>query len=1548
MVLTYGDVAEMLGVRRRRARVGRVMSHTAATSPGGGSSGRVAAARGAGGRGARATTARARADPAGRRRPVGCAGRVDHGQGPLGRARRAGRAAVGDAWWDDDVLSLRRAPASSSTRPSLDDGQQAALAHRGPVLRVLGAPGTGKTTTAVEVVVDRVRAAARRPTSACCSTSTRVAAARAARAGDRAAGPHLDRAAGPHPPGVRVRHPAPGGGPARRPAAAAAQRPRAGRHPARAAGRARGGRGARPPPGPSTCSLALATRGFRAELRDLLMRAVERGIEADDLARPGGASTAGPSGSPPRRCSREYDEVTALSRARGLRPGLDPRRRGRPARGRPRGARPGARRAAARRRRRRPGAHLGGGPAAAGGPRPRRRRPGARSATPTRRSRPSAAPTRALFGAPPGRTRPRRGARRLAPLRMAYRQPDRCGSVSQPDHTGGSVRSGAAGQRDAEPPSAHGGEVECAPAALAGRQEAALRRGRLRAAHLLDGVPWSRDGGRRARQGPHQRRCAGCCWPPACRCGAATRAPGARRGGGPSVARPAGVRPRRRRRRPDPLDPETAVDVLASPVGGADAVALRRLRRRCGASELDGGGGRPSDELLAEALLQPGPLGRGRARGARRPAGSHRALAAGVEAARRRARADGVRAGRRGDRRDGAVGDLGGQRAGRPVARGRARRRARRRPRRPRPRRRGRRCSTPPPASSTGCRSRAGRLPRPRARPGRRPATRWSRGRPAATTVSRCSTPQGAAGLEWDFVVVAGVQEGVWPDLRLRGSLLGSERAGRRASTGGGDRPCGPRRPPCRTTRPGCSTSRSPGPAGGCWSPRCAARTSSRRSPRRRRPARGATPRDEQRAFTEVARPLTLPALVAELRRAVVDPRPGRRARRRPPRRWRRAGRASGCPAPTRRQWWALRDAHRRPAAARPSGAGAVSPSKVESFGAAGCAGCCRRRWRRAAPIGAADVGTLVHDIAARARRRRRRRPCAAEVERALGPARACRPAGCRRPRAATEATAMVTGSPRYFGEADAAGLAAGRRRARLRVELGRARARAAGSTGSSATPTARLRVVDLKTGASKPTADEVRRHGQLGAYQLAVERGRLRRARQPVGGAALLQVGKAAGGQERRCSCSRRSTDDDDPGWAGELVAGDGRGHGRRARSAATVRLGVHQFCPAADELPGPARGRGIDADDPMPLLRPAETRRGARAARTPTAEQARSSRRRCGPLLVVAGAGSGKTETMAARVVWLVANGLVEPDQVLGLTFTRKAAGELAERIAGGCAGCAHVGLWTPAVERGRRRGARRHARPSRPTTPTPAGWSREHGLRLGVEPESRLLSEAAALAVRRRGGRPLRRADGRRRLGRVHGHRGGARPGRRAGRAPARARTTSSASSTRSRRACSRCPGRRAAARDLPKEVKDALTALRARRAVLPLVRAYLDLKRSRDAIDFADQMALAARLARRSPRSARRSGPASAPCCSTSTRTPATPSWCCSSALYVAPGSPVPVTAVGDPHQSIYGWRGASATTLTRFPASSPTAGAAPTCCRSSTSWRNDDAILRSPT
>jgi DNA helicase-2/ATP-dependent DNA helicase PcrA len=67
----------------------------------------------------------------------------------------------------------------------------------------------------------------------------------------------------------------------------------------------------------------------------------------------------------------------------------------------------------------------------------------------------------------------------------------------------------------------------------------------------------------------------------------------------------------------------------------------------------------------------------------------------------------------------------------------------------------------------------------------------------------------------------------------------------------------------------------------------------------------------------------------------------------------------------------------------------------------------------------------------------------------------------------------------------------------------------------------------------------------------------------------------------------------------------------------------------------------------------------------RMPTPEQALIISAPLEPAVVIAGAGSGKTETMSARVLYLVANGLVRPDEILGLTFTRKAAGELGIRV-------------------------------------------------------------------------------------------------------------------------------------------------------------------------------------------------------------------------------------------------------------------------------------------
>ena len=120
--------------------------------------------------------------------------------------------------------------------------------------------------------------------------------------------------------------------------------------------------------------------------------------------------------------------------------------------------------------------------------------------------------------------------------------------------------------------------------------------------------------------------------------------------------------------------------------------------------------------------------------------------------------------------------------------------------------------------------------------------------------------------------------------------------------------------------------------------------------------------------------------------------------------------------------------------------------------------------------------------------------------------------------------------------------------------------------------------------------------------------------------------------------------------------------------------------------------------------------------------------------PAVVVAGAGSGKTTLMAARVVYLVVTGQVTPDQVLGLTFTTKAAGELRGRIreALAAAGLAQGGRPRPARTARRRCSSRR----SRRTTPTPPRLLTEHGLRIGHEPDTRVIADAVALPARRRG--------------------------------------------------------------------------------------------------------------------------------------------------------------------------------------------------------------------
>ncbi|WP_029115414.1 ATP-dependent DNA helicase [Mycobacterium sp. URHB0044] len=121
------------------------------------------------------------------------------------------------------------------------------------------------------------------------------------------------------------------------------------------------------------------------------------------------------------------------------------------------------------------------------------------------------------------------------------------------------------------------------------------------------------------------------------------------------------------------------------------------------------------------------------------------------------------------------------------------------------------------------------------------------------------------------------------------------------------------------------------------------------------------------------------------------------------------------------------------------------------------------------------------------------------------------------------------------------------------------------------------------------------------------------------------------------------------------------------------------------------------------------------------PTEEQAAVIAAPPGPLVVIAGAGAGKTETMAARVVWLVANGYAGPGEVLGLTFTRKAAGQLLRRVRTRLARLAGAGL----IPGGPGETVDEH-----PTVATYHAFAgtllRERGLLLPVEPATRLIGE------------------------------------------------------------------------------------------------------------------------------------------------------------------------------------------------------------------------------
>jgi DNA helicase-2/ATP-dependent DNA helicase PcrA len=298
--------------------------------------------------------------------------------------------------------------------------------------------------------------------------------------------------------------------------------------------------------------------------------------------------------------------------------------------------------------------------------------------------------------------------------------------------------------------------------------------------------------------------------------------------------------------------------------------------------------------------------------------------------------------------------------------------------------------------------------------------------------------------------------------------------------------------------------------------------------------------------------------------------------------------------------------------------------------------------------------------------------------------------------------------------------------------------------------------------------------------------------------------------------------------------------------------------------------------------------------------------------PGLILAGAGSGKTEVMAARVVHLVAAGQVRPDEVLGLTFTTKATASLAARVRSGLERLRRLApagstAWV---------GSAGSALDGEPVILTYNGYGArlvaEHGLRIGVEPAARLAPEGLrwqlALSVVRRWSGPLDIE---------------LTPASVAERVRLLADELAShlVTSAEVRAATARMEVLVGNQPTAGKEAAEALEKGVARLQLLALVDAFERAKRDALLLDYGDQISLSAELARQgvvamAERTAHRvvlldeyqdTGVGQR------------------QLLARLFGSGHPVTAVGDPAQSIYGFRGASVGNIMRFPDHFPRVG-----------------------
>jgi superfamily I DNA/RNA helicase/RecB family exonuclease len=444
----------------------------------------------------------------------------------------------------------------------------------------------------------------------------------------------------------------------------------------------------------------------------------------------------------------------------------------------------------------------------------------------------------------------------------------------------------------------------------------------------------------------------------------------------------------------------------------------------------------------------------------------------------------------------------------------------------------------------------------------------------------RVLTAHAAKGLEWDVVAVTGVQEGVWPDLRLRGSVLGSERlvdlaAGR--VTGTASQLSALLDEERRLFYVACTRARrsllvtavdasSAGDGGGEEQP---SRFLDELDPA----AAPSGPRsDAERApINQLFRPLTLAGFVAELRAVAADE-ASSSGRRRAAAAQLAGLAAAGVPGADPDEWWGLRPLSDQRPLVDPGEPVRVTPSTVESVQRCGLRWLLERHGGSEPPSAKQTIGNLVHaaamlahdagtdpavlrdyvsqrfdavEVSARWLGARERARAEQMVEKLVGWL-------ARNPRR------LIAVEREFLRELESAGAGPVLLRGRVdRLEMD---------------ADGRLVVVDLKTGASAPSMEDVAVHPQLAAYQLAVREGAFEEGSVP-GGAEIVALGN--GGKTASVRTQIPLDEADDPEWAAQMVRA-----AAAAMAAATFEAVVNKtcaHCPVRTACPVSGQGRQV-----------------------------------------------------------------------------------------------------------------------------------------------------------------------------------------------------------------------------------------------------------------------------------------------------------------------------------------------------------------------------------